>query len=425
MVEEKKIENILIDDIIPNRFQPRLKFDEAELNNLADSIRIHGIIQPLVLRKLNDKYEVIAGERRLKASQIVGLKQVPAIVIEADDNTSAELAVIENLQRKDLSAIEEAKSFKKLLDRGYANQEELAKKLGVSQSAISNKLRLLNLPEEVQNALLENRISERHARSLLALKDSSDQIYMLDKIINNRLTVKQTDKEINDLLQKSNVTTDSKTIESTPIENISDFFNTSYVSNDNNETIDSEKNERNNIDYNIESSTEISQNQNEEKSEKDFDLEDLLKAEPIPIKELKSENIQNEKENEMPNIEQNKERKLSVEENKLEKKEDVENTNILKQETFKNTEIFDNLNNQINPFQENVNETSNLLDSKNDSSENHNFTEKNEKAAKKDIISVINNARNTVKNIERAGFEVDTEEFDFEDMYQIIIKIKK
>ena len=102
MVEEKKIENILIDDIIPNRFQPRLKFDEAELNNLADSIRIHGIIQPLVLRKLNDKYEVIAGERRLKASQIVGLKQVPAIVIEADDNTSAELAVIENLQRKDL-----------------------------------------------------------------------------------------------------------------------------------------------------------------------------------------------------------------------------------------------------------------------------------------------------------------------------------
>lgn len=425
MVEEKKIENILIDDIIPNRFQPRLKFDEAELNNLADSIRIHGIIQPLVLRKLNDKYEVIAGERRLKASQIVGLKQVPAIVIEADDNTSAELAVIENLQRKDLSAIEEAKSFKKLLDRGYANQEELAKKLGVSQSAISNKLRLLNLPEEVQNALLENRISERHARSLLALKDSSDQIYMLDKIINNRLTVKQTDKEINDLLQKSNVTTDSKTIESTPIENISDFFNTSYVSNDNNETIDSEKNERNNIDYNIESSTEISQNQNEEKSEKDFDLEDLLKAEPIPIKESKSENIQNEKENEMPNIEQNKERKLSVEENKLEKKEDVENTNILKQETFKNTEIFDNLNNQINPFQENVNETSNLLDSKNDSSENHNFTEKNEKAAKKDIISVINNARNTVKNIERAGFEVDTEEFDFEDMYQIIIKIKK
>ena len=99
MIDDIKFENILIDDIIPNRFQPRLKFDEEALNNLANSIKIHGIIQPLVLRKINDKYEIIAGERRYKAAQIVGLKQVPAIIIEADDNTSAELAVIENLQR--------------------------------------------------------------------------------------------------------------------------------------------------------------------------------------------------------------------------------------------------------------------------------------------------------------------------------------
>ena len=189
-MNENKVTNILVDDIIPNRFQPRLRFEEKDLIELSESIKLHGIIQPIVVRKINDKYEIIAGERRYKASQIAGLKEVPTIIIEADDNKSAELAVIENLQRKDLTAIEEAKSFKKLLDRGYTTQEELAKRMGVSQSAISNKLRLLNLPEEVQNALLESRISERHARSLLSLKSPSQQITMLDKIINNRLTVK-------------------------------------------------------------------------------------------------------------------------------------------------------------------------------------------------------------------------------------------
>ena len=243
MIDDKKIENILIDDIIPNRFQPRLKFDEEALNNLANSIKIHGIIQPLVLRKINDKYEIIAGERRYKAAQIVGLKQVPAIIIEADDNTSAELAVIENLQRKDLSAIEEAKSFKKLLDRGYLTQEELSKKLGVSQSSISNKLRLLNLPDEVQTALLENRISERHARSLLSLKNSADQINMLDKIINNRLTVKQTDNEINKILKNNN--SNNNAIESTPIENISDFFTSTNNNTLENTTEDNLNNEAN------------------------------------------------------------------------------------------------------------------------------------------------------------------------------------
>ena len=171
-MNENKVTNILVDDIIPNRFQPRLRFEEKDLIELSESIKLHGIIQPIVVRKINDKYEIIAGERRYKASQIAGLKEVPTIIIEADDNKSAELAVIENLQRKDLTAIEEAKSFKKLLDRGYTTQEELAKRMGVSQSAISNKLRLLNLPEEVQNALLESRISERHARSLLSLPDA-------------------------------------------------------------------------------------------------------------------------------------------------------------------------------------------------------------------------------------------------------------
>ena len=157
MNQESQIYQINILDIIPNRFQPRLTFDEQALQELAASIKEHGIIQPLVLRRLGDKYEIIAGERRYKASQLAGLDKVPAIVVNMDDNKSAEVAIVENLQRKNLSAIEEAKSYKKLLDRGYLTQEELAKKMGISQSSIANKIRLLNLTDEVQNALAEEK----------------------------------------------------------------------------------------------------------------------------------------------------------------------------------------------------------------------------------------------------------------------------
>ena len=167
---EKEVVSLFIDDIIPNRFQPRLTFDEKALNELADSIKQHGIIQPLVVRKINDKYEIIAGERRYKAAQMAGLQKVPAIVMNLDDNASAEVAIVENIQRKDLSALEEAESYKKLLDRGYLTQEQLAARMGKNQSTISNKLRLLGLSSEVKEALLNGRISERHARSLLNLK---------------------------------------------------------------------------------------------------------------------------------------------------------------------------------------------------------------------------------------------------------------
>ena len=166
---EREIIEVSLDDIIPNRFQPRLSFDEQGLNELAESIRQHGIIQPLVLRKIGDKYEIIAGERRYKASYIAGLTKVPAVIIDLNDNESAEVAIVENIQRKDLSPIEEAKSYKKLLDRGYLTQDQLASRMGKNQSTVSNKLRLLNLDEKVQDALLNNKISERHARSLLKL----------------------------------------------------------------------------------------------------------------------------------------------------------------------------------------------------------------------------------------------------------------
>ena len=196
---EKTILQVPVEDIIPNRFQPRLSFDDTSLNDLALSIKQHGIIQPLVLRRKNDKYEIIAGERRFKAAKLAGLASVPAVISNLDDNASAEVAIVENIQRKDLTAIEEAKSFQALLDKGYMTQDELARKMGLSQSAISNKLRLLTLDESVQDAILSEKISERHARTLLKVPSHEKQKELLNKIINERLTVKQLEDEIKNM----------------------------------------------------------------------------------------------------------------------------------------------------------------------------------------------------------------------------------
>lgn len=196
---EQNILQIPIDNIIPNRFQPRLTFEDRGLEELANSIKQHGIIQPLVLRRIGDKYEIIAGERRYKAATLAGLDKVPAIIADIDDNKSAEVAIVENVQRRDLTPIEEARSYKNLLDKGYLTQSELAKKMGLSQSAIANKLRLLNLDEKVQNALLNNQISERHARSLLILPTNELQIEWLNRIIGERMTVRQLDDALKNI----------------------------------------------------------------------------------------------------------------------------------------------------------------------------------------------------------------------------------
>ena len=193
---ESQVLNLPIEDIIPNRFQPRLNFDDNGLKELAASIKEHGIIQPLVVRKIGEKYEIIAGERRYKASKMAGLSEIPAIVTQMDDKKSAEAAIIENIQRKDLSAIEEAKSYEALLDKGYTTQDKLAQQMGLSQSAISNKLRLLSLSDNVQKALMESKISERHARSLLQLKTHEEQDEWLKIIIDERLTVKELDERL-------------------------------------------------------------------------------------------------------------------------------------------------------------------------------------------------------------------------------------
>ncbi len=199
---EKEVLILNIDDVLPNRFQPRIKFKEENINELAESIKEHGVIQPIVVRKISDKYEIIAGERRYKASILAGKTTIPAIVTDLDDKNSAEVALIENVQRQNLTPIEEAISYKKILDMGYINQTDLAEKLGKTQSTIANKLRLLNLDEEVQEALLNEKISERHARSLLKL-DKNKQVEMLNRIISERMTVRKTDEEINKILNSN------------------------------------------------------------------------------------------------------------------------------------------------------------------------------------------------------------------------------
>ena len=223
MNHEKIVVELELDDILPNRFQPREIFEERPLKELAISIKEHGVIQPIIVRKVNDKYEIIAGERRYKASLLAGKRTIPAIVAELNDKDSAEVALIENVQRQDLTPIEEAVSYRKILDMGYLTQEQLADKLGKTQSTVSNKLRLLNLDDDVQEALLDEKISERHARSLLKIDSKQQQREILEKIIKERLTVKKTDELINKILKgEENI---SNTIQATEIPSI--FMNNS------------------------------------------------------------------------------------------------------------------------------------------------------------------------------------------------------
>lgn len=194
---ENEVVYLYLDDIIPNRFQPRQVFDEKALKELAVSIKEHGVIQPIIVRNIGNKYEIIAGERRYKASALAGLTKIPAIVRNLDDKESSKVALLENLQRKNLNPIEEARTYQKILELDQMTQEELAKTMGKSQSAVANKLRLLSLSDDVQDALLKEKISERHARALLAVDNQEKQKQLLNKIIANKMTVRELEDEIN------------------------------------------------------------------------------------------------------------------------------------------------------------------------------------------------------------------------------------
>lgn len=197
-----QVVQLYLDDIIPNRFQPREVFDEKALKELAVSIKEHGVIQPIIVRNVKGKYEIIAGERRYKASALAGLTKIPAIIRDLDDKESSKVALLENLQRKNLTPIEEARTYQKILEIDEMTQEDLAKTMGKSQSAVANKLRLLSLPDDVQDSLLKEQISERHARALLNIPDASKQIEMLKKIISNKMSVRAVEEEIKQMYPK-------------------------------------------------------------------------------------------------------------------------------------------------------------------------------------------------------------------------------
>ncbi|GAF66347.1 putative transcriptional regulator [Bacillus sp. TS-2] len=201
LTNQEEVKQIAIADIVPNRFQPRTVFDQDRIEELAQTIRTHGVIQPIVVRKRDGKYEIIAGERRWRAVTSLGWEHIPAIVKEFNDSQTASIALIENLQREGLTAIEEAIAYAKLIDLHGLTQESLAQRLGKGQSTIANKLRLLHLPEVVQNAILSRVISERHARSLLALKDEALQLQVLEAIEKDGLNVKQTEEKVKQLLE--------------------------------------------------------------------------------------------------------------------------------------------------------------------------------------------------------------------------------
>lgn len=404
MNTEQKVLQVAIEDIIPNRFQPRLAFDEEGLKELSESIKQHGIIQPLVLRRLGNKYEIIAGERRFKAATMAGLKQVPAIISDIDDNKSAEIALVENIQRRNLTPIEEAKSYKNLLDRGYMTQEQLAEKMGVSQSSIANKLRLLNLAPEVQDALLQEKISERHARSLLVLP-IEEQAEWLKKIITKRLTVRQLDLEI----KKAK----GETTEDVPLININPDVKTI-----------------------VNNATDI--NNPEPKKEVSMETNEIS-ASPVPEQVPEQKPIPNKffnfLEDEAANMQMMEPEvpKTPEPSNNIEVLEDISDLTL--EPKNGEPELNTPIPSLVTPPIETVNNT--IEEIKNEPKENivdpmdsvikldPNYEQIVEEAKGIDLKTAINEVRNMIANMEKQGFQMSLDEVDLADTYQITINIKK
>ncbi|KYQ86103.1 nucleoid occlusion protein [Thermoactinomyces sp. AS95] len=201
-VHPDQVMQIPVDEIEPSPYQPRTIFDEERIDELCQTIRMHGVIQPVVVRRTERCYELVAGERRLRAVKKLGLDRIPAVIREMDDHQAAAASLIENLQREELTAIEEAHAYQRLMEVHQLTQEGLAQKLGKGQSTIANKLRLLQLPAEVQEALQKRMITERHARALLPLKEGFLQQQVLEEILAKGWNVKQTEERVKKLLVK-------------------------------------------------------------------------------------------------------------------------------------------------------------------------------------------------------------------------------
>lgn len=192
-LEAAELMHIAVDQIDANPYQPRREFDPAEIAALADSLRQHGMLQPVIVRNVDERYQLVAGERRLRAAVEAHLHEIPARVLELDDQRVSELAMVENLQREDLNALEKAAAFQGYLERFGGTQEELAGRLGLDRSTISNLIRLLDLPQEVQDAVRSKKITQGHARALLGLSEPSHQVGACQRIIAENLSVRQTE----------------------------------------------------------------------------------------------------------------------------------------------------------------------------------------------------------------------------------------
>ena len=448
METRKQVIELNIDDVLPNRFQPRIKFNEDAINELSKSIKEHGVIQPIVVRPIGDKFEIIAGERRYKASRMAGKTTIPAIITDLNDKDSAEVALIENVQRENLTPIEEAISYKKILDMGYITQDALATKLGKTQSTVANKLRLLNLEDDVQEALLNEKISERHARSLLKLTDKEKQKQMLNRIINERLTVRRADEEIDKMLNG----------------NTNNFEPTPKVVEPEEKTIPQETTNKFNFTFDIpsvskqeeqtpESTTQpetfkfinpIQPPQEEPKEEIKESIQETDELQPKKFFNILENNEPKEEQSE-PSFDFNKmfinplnstENPLLEELNEIENS--INNSNTLPPIETETPQIeqpapsepkeekYDDFDDDMEFIEEEPaptqSEESTVEQTINSNVENTNvFIPKETINNFKDVLEEI---RNCSKKIEDSGFEIETEEIDLNGEYQVIFKIK-
>ncbi len=244
------IQEIATNQILPNPNQPRKHFDRKALEDLADSIKNYGLISPIQVRKLkNDKYELVSGERRLRACQIAQLDKIPSIIVEVTDNDSAILAIMENIQREDLSYFEEARSFQQLIKFYNMTQEEIANSLGKSQSFIANKIRLLKLPDSIMELLEENNLSERHARALLRLPDEELQKEVIEEINKKDLTVRRTEELIERIRNTKLTNNYEETITKDKKARVKSFINAQIYINTIKRAFKEVKESRNDVEY--------------------------------------------------------------------------------------------------------------------------------------------------------------------------------
>ena len=490
-----------LDDIIPNRFQPREVFDERALKELDASIKEHGVIQPIIVRQVNNKYEIIAGERRYKASALAGMTKIPAIINNLDDKEAAKVALLENLQRKNLNPIEEARTYQKILELDQMTQETLAKTMGKSQSAVANKLRLLALPDEIQRALLKENISERHARTLLNLKNPEQQKKMLKRIIAEKMSVRTLEEEIRKIndpqeslaeggqMQNNNINTNNQTPSyqvpspaamfsqnTNQKPNLMDSFEEQNRENDNivnygeidedeiahaNEpsydSFTSTANKEINVNQLKSNATDIDNilspkkedtkaQQDEQKQKISGDLDSLLNIAPPTNNSF---NLARDAINDNDNNENNSKDYFQAPDlMSVQLPNSSNNANAIIKDyntpqpsesiiDFTNNSVVDNKKEHLTNFSD-ANNT--LFENKKAEPQKTKPAEKTlgmalieetyklnpkEKAKQYNIHQMVQQIRDTIQTLQRMGAKIDTDEMDFENQYQMVIRIDK